>query len=51
MAAMAGIIAIIRNERMLVPGAGVEFQAGDRMMLVIDSNAIESLREHMDLGV
>jgi CIC family chloride channel protein len=44
------IIAMIRNERVLVPRASTELKAGDRMMLVTDAAHVDDLRDHLDLG-
>jgi CIC family chloride channel protein len=47
---MVSIIAMIRNERMLAPRASTEFKGGDRMMVVVDAAALDSLRQHLELG-
>jgi CIC family chloride channel protein len=44
------IIAMIRNERMLVPRASTEFKVGDRMVIVTDAAQVETLREHLELS-
>jgi chloride channel protein, CIC family len=44
------IIALIRNERMVVPRAATEFRPGDRMLVVVDAADVEGLREHLELG-
>jgi chloride channel protein, CIC family len=46
----ASIIAMIRNERVLVPRASTEFRPGDRMVLIIDGAMIDSLQEHLEIG-
>ena len=45
--ASTNIIALLRGEHMLVPRADTVLQAGDRLVLVADESALETVRTHL----
>jgi len=44
----ANVIAILRGERMVVPNAKTQFEAGDRLILVVSAEGAESLRRDLE---
>ena len=43
----ANIIAILRGEHMTVPNAKMQFEAGDRLILVASATGVEELRRDL----